>query len=145
MAPMPIRKELRWFYPIDWALLSRRIRFERAAGRCEDCGRPHGRLVRQLADGRWLDEERCEWRHDDGAAAEWPDIVAAASGRDRRVWLATAHLDHDPLNSRPRNLRALCQRCHLRHDRAEHQRRRRITLLLRRALGDLFSGPHRHW
>lgn len=142
---MPIRKELRWFYPIDWALLSRRIRFERAGGRCESCGRPHGAVIRQLADGRWLDEARGEWRDDAGAAAEWPDMVAAATTRERRIWLAACHLDHDPMNSRPRNLRALCQRCHLRYDRAEHRRRRRLTFLLRRALGDLFTGPHRHW
>lgn len=142
---MPIRKELRWFYPIDWALLSRRVRFERARGRCEECGRPHGAVVQQLADGRWLDQACGEWRDDAGEAVDWPDIVAAATMRPRRVWLSACHLDHDPMNSRLRNLRALCQRCHLRHDRAEHRRRRRLTFLLRRALGDLFSGPHRHW
>jgi hypothetical protein len=59
------------------------------------------------------------------------------------VVLAAAHLDHDPSNNRPRNLRALCQRCHLLHDRPEHRRRRRTTILLRRALGDLFTGSYR--
>jgi 5-methylcytosine-specific restriction endonuclease McrA len=33
-----------------------------------------------------------------------------------------AHLDHDPANCAPENLRALCQRCHLRYDRFEHGR-----------------------
>ncbi|HET6468663.1 MAG TPA: hypothetical protein VFG43_09825 [Geminicoccaceae bacterium] len=142
---MPIRKELRWFYPIDWALLSRRIRFERARGRCESCGRPHGQRVRQLPDGRWYDEQQGLWRDDRGVEAPWPDIVGWSTVEVKRIWLGTAHLDHDPGNSRFRNLKALCQRCHLRHDRAEHLRRRRITLRLRRALGDLFAGPHRHW
>jgi hypothetical protein len=142
---VPIRKDLRWFYPIDWVLLSRRIRFERARGRCESCGRPHGRPVRQLPDGRWYDEERGLWRDDRGREAPWPDIVDWCTAREKRIWLGTAHLDHDPGNSRARNLRALCQRCHLCHDRPEHLRRRRITFLLRRALGDLFAGPHRHW
>ncbi len=35
-----------------------------------------------------------------------------------RVVLTIAHLDHDPGNSHPDNLRALCQRCHNTHDAA---------------------------
>ena len=42
---MPIRAEMRWFYPIDWPQLSRHVRFERASGVCQGCGRPHGRIV----------------------------------------------------------------------------------------------------
>ena len=38
---MPVRPEYKWFYPIDWPQLSAVIRFERAKGRCERCGRPH--------------------------------------------------------------------------------------------------------
>ena len=56
--------------------------------------------------------------------------------------LATAHLDHDPTNNRPRNLKAFCQRCHMLHDRKEHQRRRWLTLRQRKALGDLFLGQY---
>jgi hypothetical protein len=42
----------------------------------------------------------------------------------------------------PRDLAALCQRCHIFHDKAEHLRRRRLTYFNRRALGDLFIGPY---
>ena len=35
---MPIRPELRALYPPDWPQISARIRFERAANRCEWCG-----------------------------------------------------------------------------------------------------------
>ena len=59
---MPIRPQFRWLYPIDWPQLSAMIRFERAQGRCEHCGRPHGKTVRHLGDGRWYDEERALWR-----------------------------------------------------------------------------------
>ena len=62
--------------------------------------------------------------------------------RQTRVILAAAHLDHDPGNNRIGNLRSLCQRCHLIHDRLHDLARRRITYLLRRALGDLFLGPY---
>jgi 5-methylcytosine-specific restriction endonuclease McrA len=56
------------------------------------------------------------------------------------VFLACAHVDHDPGNNRPQNLEALCQRCHMLHDKAEHKRQRWPTLRRRRAVGDLFSG-----
>jgi hypothetical protein len=65
--------------------------------------------------------------------------------RTTRVVLAAAHLDYDPANNRLRNLRSLCQRCHLTHDRPYHLAQRRITYLLRRALGDLFLGPYGQW
>ena len=62
--------------------------------------------------------------------------------RQTRVVLAAAHLDHNPRNNRLRNLKSLCQRCHMIHDRPHHLALRRITYLLRRALGDLFLGPY---
>ena len=65
---MPIRREYRWFYPIDWPQLSAAIRFGRAKGRCEHCRRPHGRLVFHLGDGRWWDEEAATWRNGRGRA-----------------------------------------------------------------------------
>ncbi len=39
---MPIRREHRFFYPINWPQLSAAIRFRRVGGRCEVCRRPHG-------------------------------------------------------------------------------------------------------
>lgn len=142
---MPIHDDLRWFYPIDWPLISRRIRYGRAKGRCERCGRPDKVTILQLPDGRWQDPQSQSWRADDGSPVDFPDIVEFCQARKRRFVLGTAHLDHNPANSAPSNLAALCQRCHLRHDREEHRRRRRITILLRRALGDLFLGPYRRW
>lgn len=38
-----------------------------------------------------------------------------------RVVLACAHLNHDPTDCDPGNLAALCQYCHLRHDRHHHR------------------------
>ena len=54
--------------------------------------------------------------------------------------LAAAHLDHDPSNNRLRNLKSLCQRCHLVHDRPYHLAQRWITCRRRYAAGDLFLG-----
>jgi len=140
---MPIRPDLRWFYPIDWPELSRWVRFERAGGVCETCGRPHGRMVSCLPDGRWFDVTRQAWRNGRGRVVHGPEPIEAAALRLTRVILAAAHLDHDPTNNRRRNLKSLCQRCHMLHDRPHHLARRHITYRLRQALGDLFLGPYR--
>jgi hypothetical protein len=141
---VPIRPELRFLYPIDWPQISRWVRFVRAKGRCEMCGRPHGAIVRHLGDGRWLDEASDCWRDGSGRRIREPAAQHADRAATTRVVLAAAHLDHDPSHCGPRhrNLRALCQRCHMLHDRPEHRRRIRLTLLRRRALGDLFLGPY---
>ena len=91
---------------------------------------------------RWL--YPIDWRCGKGRVVRRRPAVDGHGppGRTTRVVLATAHLDHDPMNNGSENLAALCQRCHILHDRDEHLRRRRLTYLMRRALGDLFTGPY---
>ncbi|MGH1572695.1 hypothetical protein ACRAWG_21010 [Methylobacterium sp. P31] len=141
---MPIRREHRFFYPIDWPQLSAVIRFRRAGGRCEGCGRPHGQRVFHLGDGRWWDAPAATWRDGRGRRVRLApctvDVLAIV--RTTRVLLAAAHRDHDTSNNADANLAAFCQRCHMIHDRPEHQRRRWATLFRRKALGDLFGGPY---
>ena len=139
---MPIHPTLKDHYAGDWRLLSDAIRFARARGRCEACDRPHRRLIYALADGRWFDPQRQVWRDGRGELASEPRPGDAASLRRVRVVIATAHLDHDPANRDQANLRALCQRCHLRHDLADHLRQRRMTCRRRHAIGDLFLGTY---
>ena len=140
---MPIRREHRFFYPIDWPQLSAVIRFRRAKGRCEGCGRPHGQLVWHLGDGRWWDTQAGSWRDGVGQivclSVDADDVLKAV--RTTRVVLATAHRNHDTSDNANANLAAFCRRCHINHDRPEHRRRR--TLHRRKALGDLFGGPYR--
>ena len=135
---MPIRRELRDLYPTHWRELSKRVRFERAQGLCQGCGRPHGATVRCLPDGRWYDPA-ANMARPARPPARWPDLEQMVRLRTTRVVLAAAHLDHDPANNRLRNLRSFCQRCHLLHDRPHHPAQRRITYLLRRASGDLLG------
>jgi len=59
------------------------------------------------------DRPQRESGDDRGRPASWPDIVEVTPIRHTRIVLAAAHLDHDPSNNRPGNLRSLCQRCHL--------------------------------
>ncbi|KIT16597.1 hypothetical protein [Jannaschia aquimarina] len=154
---MPIRPSQRFFYPIDWPQLSRAVRFERAGGRCERCGRPHRAEVWHLGahavagrTGLWWDDARARWRcgrgrlvakallppPDDLAALQlafWPGLAWASWPKRLRVVLACCHLDHDPSNNAPGNLAALCQTCHLEHDRADNLARRRANALRRRS------------
>ena len=99
-------------------------------------------MVCHLGDGRWWDRDKKQWRDGRGrplwqlpALWLWKGTI-----RSTRVVLACSHLDHDPTNNRPSNLKAFCQRCHMLHDRPEHQRRRWFTLFRRRALGEPLSG-----
>lgn len=105
---MPIKPENRARYPKDWKRISGEIR-ERSGGRCEchgECG-----LHRTTGGPR-----RCEEMH--GEAAKW------AKGK---VILTVAHLDHTPENCSPENLKAMCQRCHLRYDIDHHKKTARAT------------------
>lgn len=108
----PIRPENRDRYPDDWKAISRRIRFDRAEGRCECAGEC----------GRGTHRGRCTNRHGEAAYDTGSTVV-----------LTTAHLDHTPENCDDDNLKAMCQGCHLHYDRehhaatAERTRRERMT------------------
>lgn len=138
---MPIRPENRWLYPIDWPQLSDAIRFGRAGSRCERCRRPHRTHVPHLGDGRWWDGGARHWRCGRGRRIGMGEGVALAQVRTTYVVLACAHLDHDPGNNAAGNLAALCQRCHMLHDAAEHRWQRWWNAFSRRALCDLFEDP----
>jgi hypothetical protein len=61
---------------------------------------------------------------------------------DDLLVLAAADRDSDPTSNRLKNLGALCQRCHMLHDRSHHLAQRWITYRRRLADGDLFLGPY---
>jgi hypothetical protein len=107
----PIRPENRDRYPADWPQISRAIK-ERAYWRCEclgECGRGT-----HPTKGAW--PGRC------------PNINGQpAYGTKSKVVLTTAHLDHQPENCDPANLRAMCQGCHLHYDRDHHAETRAAT------------------
>src|SRR4051794_33579247 len=111
---MPIKPELRWYYPIDWPQVNHWVRFVRAKGRCQACGRPHGETVRHLGDVRWWEAKQQAWRDGRGRKVPSPVPTEDTPVRMAKVVLVAAHLDHDPAHCgrKYRNARALCQRCH---------------------------------
>lgn len=58
-----------------------------------------------------------------------------------KVVLTIAHMDQDVANNEDDNLRALCQRCHLKWDHEQHQRNARQTRFRKVGQPDLFPGP----
>lgn len=111
---MPIRPENRSRYPKDWPAISRRVR-EAAGQRCQ--GTP---------------------QHPDCRAANGEPHPETGS----RVVLTTAHMNHVVEDVSDGNLRALCQRCHLRWDAGHHAETARRTRRARLAAGDLFTEDH---
>jgi hypothetical protein len=122
---MPVTAENRKRYPKNWKEISTRIR-ARSGGQCEcegACG-----LHRTNPGPR-----RCVERN--GQQAKW------AKGK---VILTVAHLDHTPENCADENLKALCQRCHLRYDAEHHQRNASATRARKKEqAGQLTMGVHR--
>lgn len=103
---MPIKKENKSLYPKNWKEIREAI-LQRANNKCEFCGIENHKWARSV-------------------------IQNNHRGTYYRVVLTIAHLDHNPQNCNPNNLRALCQKCHNRYD-AEHRRKNRShTLALKK-------------
>ena len=88
-------------YPHNWEEISHRIRFVRGEGRCEcvgECGHEH-------------EGGRCGARH-----------LLNHPVTGSKVILTVAHLDHALVTHSDENLKAMCQRCHLKYDR-DHAKR----------------------
>lgn len=154
---MPIRPENRALYAggspnsKEWKALRDTIML-RAGNRCERCGVPHWsirwgpRALGPRCTGGYIETYRI-----DRTTEPFPTYKEAAdecrrmleqdkaqSGLSRIraavIILTIAHLDHDPTHNEPANLRALCQRCHNRHD-AEHRKANAAATRARKGSG----------
>lgn len=119
---MPIRASERARYPSDWNAISLSIR-ERAGQQCEcmgECG-----LHRTTPGPR-----RCIERNGT------PGVHTRG-----RIVLTVAHLNHTPEDCDPANLKAMCQRCHLRYDAAHHAKNSAATRAAKSRQARLFPTP----
>jgi integrase/5-methylcytosine-specific restriction endonuclease McrA len=117
---VPIKSELRHLYGPEWKRISHAA-VVRAGFRCQRCGLPNYTHVRRQAEGPpvILDPDQAELAMREGHPVT-------------KVVLTVAHLDQDPANNAPENLAALCQRCHLEHDRGQHIRNARQTRITKK-------------
>ena len=127
---MPIRPENRARYPANWSQISQGIR-ERANQRCEECGVRNREWGWRDRRGDWHPAEVAALKEAYGPQAQPPFHIHTHEGQSIKVIeivLTVAHLDHVPEHVDPANLKALCQRCHLRLD-ADHHRATRARSL----------------
>lgn len=93
---MPMQRDR---YPANWPEIAHAIK-QAANWHCQSCGR------------------RCRQPGQDWQAfILLAKIDAIAATKPQRHTLTVAHLDQDPGNNDPANLRALCAPCHLNYDR----------------------------
>lgn len=123
-------------YPANWREVSRAIR-ERSGQRCEcagECGDAHDGGRCMAPNGETIRRDGARWELHGGCSL---CLGGDQECRPVRVVLTVAHLDHTPANCDPANLRAWCQRCHLRYDAAHHAKNARATRMRRKAVGML--------
>ncbi len=123
---MPIKPENKGRYPANWKSEIRPAILKRAENEhgwpcCEECGVPNHAEGYRDADGVF---------HDTGGLELQP-------GDEKlfKIVLTIAHLNHIEEDVRDENLRAWCQRCHLRYDAP----RKRADARAAKATGDLFA------
>jgi len=131
---MPIRKDLQHFYGREWRTVIRPRILARDENRCNFCTKPNHATVYQIVSpGRamwWIEtmgfppfNQHLITNNGDLLSTE-AQLLPLSKGYRVRVVLTIAHLNHDPTDNRDKNLAALCQWCHLHHDRQHHKKTR---------------------
>ena len=113
-------------YPKNWLSEIRPRILRRAKNQCEFCGVKNHKIiyrgyynnieVYRDADGNIFDASNSNFIEKNQSAP----IKPLTEDKTIKVVLTIAHLNHNINDNRDENLRALCQRCHLRHDGKQH-------------------------
>jgi hypothetical protein len=138
---MPIKPENRDRYPANWKDLSAAVK-DAQGWRCGFCNLKHGeRICRGTGENAETFQDADGYVHDANTGARLGRVRMGDYEGSKwvTVVLTTAHLDHRPENCDSANLKALCQRCHLRYDAEHHRRNAQATRRSRLAMGDLFE------
>lgn len=123
---MPMDRSL---YPANWEAIALAVK-SAANWTCEECGRPCRRpgiewmdfameLLRGGGPDGWYAQTFDEVSDDE--TGEWGIVE-----RPQRFTLTVAHLNHQPEDCRPENLKALCSVCHCRYDLKAMPTKRRL-------------------
>ncbi len=109
-------------YPVNWKTEIRPAILERAGHKCERCGVANYAQGMRDSNGKFYPLDvylDMGWDEQD---VLWPNNFPKCI----KIILTIAHIhNHDPMDCRPENLQALCQKCHhLTHN--SHQRREQI-------------------
>lgn len=134
-------------YPPNWKSEIRPAALERAGNKCEICGAENGASGYRGKTGKWWSVEMIESELERGVDL-FDEYEALDHCYDKKlnptkptkIVLTVAHWhDKNPMDCRPENLKALCQRCHLHHDKEQHQTNARRTRERKAGLQRLFA------
>jgi 5-methylcytosine-specific restriction endonuclease McrA len=138
---MPIKPENKHRYPKEWPQIRAEI-LERASHMCEKCKAPNRTRIARGADdddGTYMLDTAEVFSAETGELLGQCRMSDYSVARMVNVVLTIAHLDHTPENCAPENLRAWCQRCHLRYDAEHHKGTAQETRRQRSGQADLFA------
>ncbi|NJM68543.1 MAG: hypothetical protein HC851_24210 [Acaryochloris sp. RU_4_1] len=94
-------------YPADWDEIALEVK-NAAEWTCTQCGKPCRKPgVEWVHFAYWILITHPHW---------FPLTQEDGEEKIQRFTLTVAHLDQDPQNNHPSNLKALCAPCHLRFD-----------------------------
>ncbi|MCD8025072.1 MAG: hypothetical protein LUE64_06010 [Candidatus Gastranaerophilales bacterium] len=127
---MPIKKENKKLYPKNWKEIRQNI-LKRAGNKCEFCGVENYAIGVRDNDGIFhkINPETSDEYY----------YVEVENLKKIKIILTIAHLDHNPQNCDPLNLRALCQKCHNNYDKEHRIETRRKTKENRHGQAKLFN------
>lgn len=124
---MPIKKENKKLYPKNWKQIREQI-LQRAGNKCEFCGVKNHLIGYRDANGKFIESTGMQQEADKLDGEKVFKIV-----------LTIAHLNHNPQDNSPDNLRALCQKCHNNYDKEHRKETRKRTLEQIRGQNELFK------
>lgn len=128
-------------YHPKWSLI-RRLILKRAKNKCEACGVAHHAVGYRDERGKFHGTCGNIYHDCSGVGLSYPSLKPLSFKEAKEMaeffndWpdglgkyivivLTIAHLDHNKKNNRFANLKALCQRCHLLHDKSHHLENRK--------------------
>ena len=106
-------------YHPDWKDRIRPEVLKRANYKCQFCGVPNRSEVIRDKKGEWIQVDELVRKWAKGKKAK---IV--------RIVLTVAHLNHLVIDNREENLKALCQKCHINHDKEHKSAMNRVKFLV---------------
>lgn len=119
-------------YPKDWKTKIRPDILNRSKNCCEFCGVENYKIILR---GKWQGLEVYQDENGDIYNADNSILIDSyylgevdPEGKNKliKVVLTIAHIDHNIHNNDYSNLRALCQRCHNRHDKKYRKKTREL-------------------
>ncbi len=126
---MPINYKL---YPPNWLSEIRPKILKRAENKCEVCGVENYNIIfrckyndkeyYQMQNGNLYDAENSELAFTN---TYYFELEPLNKDRAIKIILTIAHLNHNTSDNRDENLKAMCQRCHLRYDAKHHAETRK--------------------